>query len=337
MPISNQQLRSRFWGLLHRPILFVLITAGVVPQALSMAESHEAELVARVNGEAVTRAELRRVQADLLARNGNREEAENTPPDVEQFENLALRELIQRRLTLQEAARSKVSVSDKELDQALSALRGRFADLKEFSKWMKQRGMNDRLLLDTLRDDMLVARFLATLGDGVEVDEQQVLDHYASHREELVTGEEVRLRIIVVKSRTAARDILASLRTGENFSRLARKWSLGLRAAQGGDTGWVDSQALPSSLRRSVDMLKPGEASHPMQKGDDEFLIVGLEGRRPVMAKTLDEARQVIERKLLAAKRQEAVQVWLNEQEQKAKIEVFSQANDLYTTSVSSN
>jgi hypothetical protein len=61
----------------------------------------------------------------------------------------------------------------------------------------------------------------------------------------------------------------------------------------------------------------------PLQKGADEFLIVGLEGRRPVRAKSLGEARPEIERRLLPAKQQEAVQAWLTEQEKTSKIEVY--------------
>jgi len=285
------------------------------------------EILARVNGEPITRNELRRIQADLLEL-GRQQQPGNIAPDGEELRSSALQQLFQRRLVLQEARRQQLTVTGQELDQAVSALRNRFADLKAFGVWMQERGLDDRSLFDTLRDDLLVARCMAALVESVEVTGQQVHDYYASRKDDLTIGEEVRLRIIVVGSEAAAREILAALRAGENFSRLARQRSLGLRAAQGGDTGWVNTRTLPPALRNSVALLRPGDASHPVQKAADEFLIVGLQGRRGMQAKNLDEARPVIERRLLAARQQEAVQTWLQEQEQQAQIEVFPPLND---------
>jgi hypothetical protein len=74
--------------------------------------------------------------------------------------------------------------------------------------------------------------------------------------------------------------------------------------------------------------LKPGEVGGPFEKGPAEFLIVGLQDRRPLRAKSMAEARPEIERRLLSAKQQEAVQAWLAEQEKKSKIEVFTNPNN---------
>jgi len=98
---------------------------------------------------------------------------------------------------------------------------------------------------------------------------------------------------------------------------------MGRLAAKGGDTGWVDVQALPSPLREASVQLKPGEVGGPLEKGPGEFLIVGLQDRRPVRAKSLAEARPEIERRLLPEIRREAIEAWLAEQEKRAKIEIF--------------
>ena len=204
-------------------------------------------------------------------------------------------------------------------------LRDRFKDLKSLRVWMEKRGLNDRALFNTIRDDMLANRLLAALAAEVRLTEKEILDYYEAHKEDLVIGQEVRLRIIAVASRPAAEEILAALGEGQNFSRLARERSMGKRAARGGDTGWVDPLTLPQPLQAVVGGLKEGEASSPLPKNADEFLIVGLQGRRPVRAKSLDQARPEIERRLLPAKQQEAVQSWLAEQEKKSKIEKLLQ------------
>lgn len=288
------------------------------------------EILARVNGEPVMRTELRRLLADPQVRRQLLQELDVDTPDSTALRQVAVLKLIHRRLFLQEAGRQKLAVTRQALDQNISALRSRFADLESFGIWMQERGLDDRLLFGSIRDDMLVTRVMAALVAGVEVAGQQVQDYYVSHEQDLTIGEEVRLRIIVVASNAAARDILTALRAGGNFSRLARKHSLGLRAAQGGDTGWVNTATLTPPLERVVDRLQPGEASNPLHKDAGEFLVVALEGRRPARVKNLDEARPEIERRLLAAMRQETIQAWLREQAQNSTIEIFPQTNDSF-------
>jgi len=292
----------------------------------SGAKSAELEILARVNGEPVSRIELQRLLDDPLERDRFQKEPGAQDPDSKELERLALQKLIHRRLFLQEGARRNLTVSDEELDQAITALRRRFPDLKSFGKWMKESGLDDSSLFDTVREQMLMTRVWDELVEEVRLTEKEVQDYYETHKENLIIGEEVRLRLIAVNSMAEAKEILLALKNGENFSRLARERSIGKRAARGGDTGWVDPLTLPQPLREIVSGLKEGDASRPLQKNTDEFLIVGLQGRRLVRAKSLTEARPEIERRLLPAKQQEAVQSWLADQEEKSKIEKFLQS-----------
>jgi parvulin-like peptidyl-prolyl isomerase len=244
-------------------------------------------------------------------------------PDRKELERLAMRRLVHLRLLVQEAGRRKIRVTEKELDEAITALRRRFNDLKDFGKWVKEQGLNDPELFQTVRTDMLAERVTAALVEGVSVTEEQAQQHFEAHRDDMIIGAEVRLRIIAVSNKAEAEEIMAAVRKGEPFDRLARRRSMGRLAAKGGDTGWVDFQALPSPLREAAVELKPGEVGGPLQKSADEFLIVGLQDRRPVRAKSLNQARPEIERRLLPEKRREAVQKWLAKQEKKAKIEIL--------------
>jgi peptidyl-prolyl cis-trans isomerase D len=154
---------------------------------------------------------------------------------------------------------------------------------------------------------MLAGRVWASLAGGARINEDEMLRYYEAHKDEIVSGEEGRLRIIAVKDKAAADDVLASLKKGASFAQLARQRSEGLRAAQGGDTGWVDSRTLPETLLKAVPRLKPGDVAGPLETGSGEFLLVGLEGRRPMIAKSLAEARPEIERRLLPARQQAVV------------------------------
>lgn len=319
---TRRRFRRSLWVLLSVSIVIVLAVSAAVALGPRQDGSEDPEIVARVNGEAVTWRELHRAEVDLRALSSLQAKGEKTLDD-EELERLALRQLIQRHLILQEAARQNLSVSEDELDEALIELRDRFADLESFGAWMQERGLEDRSLIETLRADVLVRRVTAALAERAQVTEEQVREYYEAHKEDLIIGEEVRLGIIAVDSMEAGDAVLTALSDGANLGGLARKYSLGLRAAEGGDTGWVNPLTLPPPLRQAVGKLRKGEAYGPLEKNPNEFLVVALAGRRVVQAKSLDEARPEIERRLRPVTQQQAVEQWLTEQAEASTIEVF--------------
>jgi len=101
-------------------ILIVLVAGAGASLGLSGAWSAEPEVVARVNGEPVTRSELQRILADPVTRRQLQQELGVSEPDSKELDRLALQKLISRRLVLQEAGRRNFTVTERELDQALA-------------------------------------------------------------------------------------------------------------------------------------------------------------------------------------------------------------------------
>ncbi len=280
----------------------------------------DAEVVASVNGEAVVWSEVRRVQVDLVALS---EQSDGEEFDLDSLQAKAIQSLIERRLLLQEAARRRIIISEDGFDVALIELRGRFPDLKSLGVWMTKRGLTDGTLIEAVKIDLLVKRVSETLIEEATVTEEQVREYYEANKKNVSIGSEVRLRVIAVGSQEAAEQVLRALQEGANFSTLARQVSVGSRAAEGGDTGWVNFHTLSPSLGQAVVKLKEGEAAGPIEVSSGEYLIVALVGRRPIPASSLDEGRLEIERRLSQSTKQTAVANWLAEQKENSKVEVF--------------
>jgi hypothetical protein len=87
--------------------------------------------------------------------------------------------------------------------------------------------------------------------------------------------------------------------------------------------GWVNVRQLQEPLATAVPQLKPGDVAGPLDNGSGEFLLVGLEARRPVAAKTMAEARPEIERRLLPANQEAAVAAWLASREKQSTVEIL--------------
>lgn len=314
--LFNRRRRLLTW---LAPLIALTFVVLVLTDSWSTQQNDPA-VAARVNGEVLTYAQLRRVTidlSDLLAINDSTSDAD----DAEELERTALQLLVQRRLLLQEATRRGLSVSDDELDAALSELRRRFGDLQAFGEWIDARGLDDQSLLETVRDDLLVRQLTDTLTADATVTAEQIEDYYRAHPNEISIGTRVRIGVIAVPSHEAGTEVLEALRDGAKFSRIANERSV----APGVFTGWIDPGTLPLPLRRAVDDLQEGEVYGPIQKAEDEFLIVGVAGRRPVIADSLALATPEIERRLLPAAKQERITRWLQEQEDQAEIEIHAE------------
>lgn len=311
-------------ALLQWAMLLVLMVGPAAAGDPSKTGSAEPEVVARVNGEPVMRSELQRMVVNPNARRLYQHESGAKKVDGQEFTRWALRKLIVKRLALQEAARRNIKVAEQDLDRAVALWKARMKGAKKAEKYLKSRGLDEKSLRDAFRTDLLAGRVSAAVTQDVRVTEEQLQEYYEAHKAELQLPEEVRLRIIAVKDRAAADEVVAAVHRGEEFDRLARERSMEARAAEVGDRRWLAVPGLPPSLRAAVDRLKLGETSEPLQ-GSAEHIVVRLEARRPARTKSLAEARPEIERNLLPAKRQEVFQAWMAEQERKSRIEVFLQ------------
>jgi parvulin-like peptidyl-prolyl isomerase len=304
------------------------LTLGAAAEAAALAPGGAAgaaqETVARIDGEPVTRAELERMIGNPRTLERARRELGVERPGPAELRRIALRSVVQRRLLVQEARRRDLRIAEPELDREIASLRRRFDDLRSFGAWMKEQGLDEGTLFETVREDLAAERVRAALVAGVRVSDDEVRRHYDAHRAELGPAE-VRLQVIAVADEGTAREIVAALRGGEDFGRLARRRSRGIRAGQGGDTGWVRAAALPSPLREAVAILEPGESRGPLRRGSDH-LVVRVAGRRRGAARSLAEARPEIERRLLVEKRRTAVEAWLAEREGRSRIELLGAA-----------
>jgi foldase protein PrsA len=308
--------------MMFRLLAWGLLVASALPSAAWPADP---EVVATVNGEPVARAELQQLLADTVARERLEQELRLPMPAASALHQLAVQKLIHRRLFLQEAARRSMTVDEAELDGAVEGLRRRFQDLRSFGAWLHARSLDDRSLFEMVRMHLLTTRVQEALLEGVGVTEGEMRAYYHTHRQYFEAGGRVRLRVIAVKDKDSAEGIMTALRDGADFADLARRRSLGLRAALGGEIGWVSPEHLPPPLRDAVAALNAGEVSAPLEK-TGEFLIVRLEERRPARTKTLEEARPDIEQRLLSQRQREVLQAWLAEQEKASKVEILMPA-----------
>jgi parvulin-like peptidyl-prolyl isomerase len=141
----------------------------------------------------------------------------------------------------------------------------------------------------------------------VSVPETELKKYYQEHEKDFLVPESVKARHIFIevpkdaspevkgKARAKAEEVLARLRKGEGFSKLAKEFSQDAdTAAKDGELGWISPGKTNSGeFEKAVFSLKAGETSEVVETPFG-FHIVKVDERREKRTATFDEAREYI-------------------------------------------
>ena len=148
------------------------------------------------------------------------------------------------------------------------------------------------------RDDMRRQKLISNLSAEVpEPDESKIREYYDQHQTEFRSGEEVRVRQILVHDEALADEIEAKLKKGASFAELSRQHSLAPNAKKGGDIGYVSRGELPKMFEDEIFALAPGSISSVIRT-DASFHIFRVDERRPAGIVDLPTADPVIRQRL---------------------------------------
>ncbi len=296
-------------------VLFPIILAMVI----SCQRALSPQVVAEVNGDPITVAEFVEELSPLV-------EGYHTPASpqeqeaLERLKEALLDQLIEKRLILQEARRMNITVSDEELEEVFAAIRKGYPK-GGFEEVIRGEGISMAQWKERLRQRILIEKTINRVCQiSPSVEEVTLREYYEGHKEEFVVPEQVRVRQIVVQSLRDAKRILRKLKRGQPFEELARRYSKGPEAEEGGDLGFFSRGEMPEEFE-VVFSLKKGEISS-IVKSPYGYHIFQVVAKRPQAQLGFAAVKEEIRERILQQRQREAFRNWLARSKKKAKIRV---------------
>ena len=115
----------------------------------------------------------------------------------------------------------------------------------------------------------------------ITISDEEIRAYYENS--DLRTKREVRGRHLMVKTAAEAQTLYQALLDGENFTELARRFSLDQQTAdKGGDLGYWDESLMVGPVSKALFSMQLGELSEPFQGRAGYFHIVRVEDERPL-------------------------------------------------------
>jgi parvulin-like peptidyl-prolyl isomerase len=148
------------------------------------------------------------------------------------------------------------------------------------------------------RDEMRRAKLIGELSaDLPPATDAQISDYYQQHRADFNTGEEVRVKQILLHDENLANQLAQRLHAGASFEELSAEFSLAANARKGGDIGYVSRGELPKIFEDEIFSLKPGSISKVIQT-DSTYHLFKVDDRRQPGTVDLQTAAPVIRERL---------------------------------------
>jgi len=331
-----------------KKLLFLAFTILLAaPLLFSQDDTVVEEIVARVNNNIITRADLRRAREQLIADMNQ----QNVPAqEQKEREKDVLRDLIDQQLLLQKGNELGINV-DTEVVKRLDELRKQMhADsMEDLEKAAQSQGVSFEEFKQNMKNSLMTQKVIGQeVGGHITVSQQDVQQFYDQHKADMERPEQVRLSEILISTQTAAPvkndkgkevlpaapdadvvakaqakadEVYAQLKKGAKFDDLAKKYSEGPTAANGGDLEYFKRGTLSKELEQKVFALKPGEYTEPIRTNQG-FVILEVSEHQTPGIPPLKEVENRVQEQVYMQKMQPALRDYLMKLREEAYIDI---------------
>ncbi len=294
------------------------------------------EIVAKVNGDIITRGEIERTRKGLEG-----ELKAQSIPAARAKEILAekdkngLREQIDNLLLVQRAKELSINV-DPEVTRRIAQIQmeSKLTDPDKFQQWVRdQAGIPFEDFKAQMRNQILTQRVVGQeVGSKISIPKAEVQKYYDEHKGEFIRKEQVFLREILISSEgktgadlaaaeKKARDIQARAKKGEKFHELARDNSDAASAKELGDLGAWKKGQLDKQIEDIVFKEKKGFITDVL-KMPTGFLILRVDERHEEGQAAFEEVENEIMERLYAPRMEPKLREHLTKLRETAFLEI---------------
>jgi peptidyl-prolyl cis-trans isomerase SurA len=276
---------------------------AVAPAAASTGGQVVEEIITRVNNQIITRSEYDRSK-DQLRDEVKQQDSKDPDKKFAEREKDVLRDLVDQQLLLDKAKDLSIT-GDTDLIKRLDQMRKdmKLESLEDLEKEATKQGVSWEDFKQNMRNQIITQKVIGEEVSGhLSVSKEEEQKFYDDHKDEMAQPEYIRLSEILVAPKPAqgapapaaaapaadpnappaaaqpvvdeatlkaaeakANDLLKQIHDGASFEDIAKKYSDGPSAADGGNLGTFERGKLAKSIEDQTFAMKSGEVTNVIQ------------------------------------------------------------------------
>jgi len=292
-------------------------------------------IAAIVNGDVITYSQVRALSAPREKVLRSQLTGKELDSKLIELRQLALKDLIDRRLVIQAFKKESFEIPDHIVDERMhQIIRESFGgDRNTFIKTLEAQNYTlgefkeketERIMVQAMRSH--------NIKQNAIISPTKVEDYYKKHRDEFTSKEQIKLRMIMVSGqkdtanapaqKALAEEVLGKLAGGAEFDRTAQAYSEDSTRDNGGDWGWIERNTLAAPLEKFAFNMPVGRISNIIDYAGN-YYILKVEDKHGGTTKSLAEMRSDIEKRLLEEEAHGIQERWIAGLRAKAYIKTF--------------
>ena len=325
--------KMKFWRKSVKPItaalglgMFLLATQPVWARVVD-------RVVATVNGVIITLSTVQERAAVLK----QQMQASGQPIEMgeKEFIRKTLDSIIEEKLQLQEAKRAGLDVDETAVQAAMDDILSKNnISLEQMEEMLLVEGRSLEQYKGHIRDQIMTSKVMQFhMGKFGKVSNRQIKKYYFQHQKDFWESKKpfVRHILFIVEAdspeemkaskRQQAFRVLERLRSGADFSELAKKHSEDVSASSGGEVGWLTKGHLVPEFEAVAFRLKSGEVSDIVESRYG-FHIIKVDKISPGKSEPLEKVKTKIEQILAFEARQKKYKDWMDDLKKNSMIQI---------------
>ncbi|MEI6631259.1 MAG: SurA N-terminal domain-containing protein [bacterium] len=229
-----------------------------------------------------------------------------------------LNKLIEDRLILQEAKKSKIKIDEGKVSQRVAEIKKRYPSEVEFQQALSQQGLVQADVEARIREQILMYAIIETkVKSKVSINPPEVTDFYQKNPQLFIFTEQRDFASVSLEDEYKAREIFNKIKKGFCLEELANEYSFVVNRLDA-----VVQEQLKKDIAEALFKIKLGESAGPL-KIEDKYYIFRLDKINPPRPKKLSEVQDKIYSFLSEKKMQEALIKWLSETKSNSYIKII--------------
>jgi peptidyl-prolyl cis-trans isomerase SurA len=308
------------------------------------------EIVARVNNSIVTREDLRRSREQMMQEVRQQQSGGDTNAAITEREKNLLRDLIDQQLLVQKGTDLGLSV-DTELVKRLDDLRKEMKaeSIDDLEKIAQQQGVSFEDFKQNMKNNLMTQKVISSeVGGRIQFTREEIQKFYEDHKKEFDLPERIRLAEILIPAtqpsqakddkgnplppmdptpeqvaaaKAKADEAMAKLKAGTKWQDVAKQYSSGPTAQEGGDLGFFKRGVLDKSLEDKTFALKEGTTTDVVRTKQG-FVILKVLEHSPAGVPPLNKMENRIQEVLYYQKIDPALRQYLTKLREDAYIDI---------------
>jgi peptidyl-prolyl cis-trans isomerase SurA len=246
--------------------------------------------------------------------------------------------------------------------------------MEDVEKAAQAQGVSFEEFKQNLKNSVVTQRVIGEeVGGHISVSQQEMQQFYDQHKSQMERPEQVRLSEILIstqnpaaaktpsgdaalpqspstdmvaQAQAKANDVYKQLQAGAKFADLAKKFSNGPTAANGGDLEYFKRGVLSKELEDKVFAMKPGQYTEPVRTNQG-FVILEVTEYQPAGIPPLKDIQDQVHQRIYMEKMQPALREYLTKLREDAYIDIKpgyvdtgaspNETKPIYTTTAEQN